>query len=260
MAGTARLDADTLDAAAARLMQAEKVLCDIDGCLIAGGGLLPGAAEFAGRFSSRLVLVSNNSTDTPAGLAARLRAMGIEVAAQQIVLAGELALQFIRCRFGPARIFALASSQIGERARQLGLQLDDSAPEVVLICRDTGLSLPRLETALRHFAAKVPVVVANSDITHPGTSGPALETGAIFAMLSQCVAPGEVHHIGKPAAALFRQALGQTAPGRAVMIGDNPDTDGAGARAMGIPAILFTGRDGVADMQALMQQQRRSGR
>lgn len=42
---------------------------------------------------------------------------------------------------------------------------------------------------------------------------------------------------GNPSAHLFRVALGPVAPDAAVMIGDNADTDLAGARRLGIPAI-----------------------
>jgi putative hydrolase of the HAD superfamily len=50
--------------------------------------------------------------------------------------------------------------------------------------------------------------------------------------------------VAKPAAAIFRQALARVgvAPAEALMIGDQPLADVAGARAVGIPAVLVRTR------------------
>jgi ribonucleotide monophosphatase NagD (HAD superfamily) len=53
------------------------LLCDLDGCLVAGGRLLPGARDLVAYARDRLVIVSNNSTDTPATLAAKLARLNL---------------------------------------------------------------------------------------------------------------------------------------------------------------------------------------
>jgi ribonucleotide monophosphatase NagD (HAD superfamily) len=53
------------------------LLCDLDGCLVAGGRLLPGARDLVAYARDRLVIVSNNSTDTPATLAAKLARLAL---------------------------------------------------------------------------------------------------------------------------------------------------------------------------------------
>ncbi|MCA0851105.1 HAD hydrolase-like protein [Salipiger thiooxidans] len=86
-------------------------------------------------------------------------------------------------------------------------------------------------------APGLPLIVANPDLTHPGEDGPVIETGALLALLHACVPRARSCVAGKPSAHLFRVALGPVAPDAAVMIGDNPDTDIAGARRLGIPTI-----------------------
>src|SRR5262249_58472248 len=63
-------------------------LCDLDGCLIAGDTVLAGARELLARAGERLWIVSNNSTETPATLAARLERLGLPVRPDRILLAG----------------------------------------------------------------------------------------------------------------------------------------------------------------------------
>lgn len=222
-----------------QLERAEKILCDVDGCLISGDRVLPGAVELVRRFSDRLVLVSNNSTDTSATLSKRLTQLGLEISPQRIFLAGEAAVRFIHKEFGRARVYALASQRIREFIGDCGLQLVDDQPDVVLLCRDTDLSMTRVEMALRFISKGVPVVVSNMDQTHPGKHGPALETGALFAMLNACVEPVMTYRLGKPHPELFQEALGSTPPEQAIMIGDNPKTDGAGAEMIGMPNLVF---------------------
>ena len=87
------------------------------------------------------------------------------------------------------------------------------------------------------LARGLPLIVANPDLTHPGEDGPVIETGALLALLEACVPGARSCVAGKPSAHLFRVALGPVAPEAAVMIGDNPDTDIAGARRLGMPSI-----------------------
>src|SRR5262249_34599614 len=70
-------------------------LCDLDGCLIAGDTVLAGARELLARAGERLWIVSNNSTETPATLAARLERLGLPVRPDRILLAGATAIEYL---------------------------------------------------------------------------------------------------------------------------------------------------------------------
>ncbi|GGA82653.1 hypothetical protein GCM10011385_41100 [Nitratireductor aestuarii] len=73
--------------------EAAAVLADLDGCLISGSTVLPGAAELVRRTGERLWIVSNNSSDTAQTLSVRLSHMGLQVPAERIFLAGEQAVR-----------------------------------------------------------------------------------------------------------------------------------------------------------------------
>lgn len=216
------------------------VLCDLDGCLIAGGRALHGAARLVAACGSRLWIVSNNSTDTAASLSRRLAGLGLDVAPDHILLAGEETLRAIARRQPGARIALYAAPPLQALAEDLGLVRDEERPEVALLGRDPGLTLDRLArlAALVHRA--VPLFLTNPDPSHPAADGtPVPETGALYAALAAIVPGRAPDCLGKPAPDLLRIALHRAgvAPGDAVCLGDTPETDGEAARAAGVPFI-----------------------
>lgn len=222
-----------------QLEHVAQILIDVDGCLIAGAIALPGAAVFIDRYRDKLTLVTNNSTDTAIGLSHRLSGLGLEVDPNSICLAGEEAIRVAREQFDGARVMMLANDMMQDAAQAAGLHLVTSTPEVLVVCRDTTLTWEKLSNAVLAIDAGCPVILANEDITHPGETGPAIETGAIYALLNACAQPSRLISIGKPHPAFYKRVLGSISPENAVMIGDNPLTDIAGADRLGIPSILI---------------------
>jgi HAD superfamily hydrolase (TIGR01450 family) len=230
--------------AATRLANCTGVLADLDGCLWSDGALLPGALELARRFPGRLAVVSNNSTHTPAQLASQLRALGLDLPEAHVCLAGALAVELAARRWPGARVLVLGTRALTDLAAAAGLMPDHHSPEVILLARDLDLTFDRLQAAVRAAARGAPAVAANPDLTHPGRNGAVnVETGALISALRAAVPDMEVTVVGKPAPALFAaalQSLGIEAR-QAVMIGDNPATDIAGAAAAGIAGVLVGG-------------------
>ncbi len=222
------------------LLTAQRVLADLDGCLAAGNRPLPGAAELAARLGARLFVVSNNSSDTAASLSAALAVSGLEIPPSRIRLAGETLLRTLAAERPGARVLLAASGALPALAQELGLVPDDARPEVVALCRDTSFDYARLEAIAAALAGGAALWAANPDATHPGAGGRIVpETGALLAAV-QAVAPQVRPRLfGKPQPALYLAALDGLDPDAAVMLGDNPATDIAGARALGMPALLL---------------------
>jgi len=243
----------------ASLTNAAGIILDLDGTLIRETELLDGAARLLELFADRFVIASNNSSDTSETLSARLSCIGLKVAPERLLLAGEEALQLIAMRHPGARVLLLAAPALHVRALTLGLRPDNREGEVVLLCRDTEFSYEKLRRVTDHLRRGAPFFVANPDLTHPGADGRRVpETGALLAAVVAC-ADGDVSPqiIGKPHAHLYTRALAclSLQSHQAVMIGDNPDTDTAGARAQGIPTLLIGAhRDAVARDPARLLQ------
>lgn len=232
------------------IAQAEIVLADLDGCLAAGNVPLPGAADFAEALGERLFLVSNNSTESAESLAALLAEQGLAIAPDRILLAGELAVSMIAEAHPRAHLLLAGNELRARQAEALGLRLGEEPAGVVLLTRDTGFDYAKLQAIVVALQGGARLYAANPDLTHPGPGGIAVpETGALLAAVRACVPEVPASVIGKPEPAIFRAALARAGvkdPSRAVMIGDNPTTDIAGARALGMSALLIGPAKGAA--------------
>lgn len=212
-------------------------LIDLDGTLVSGETVLQDARWLIERTAGRFMLVSNNAEHTPLQLARRLNRLGLDIPAGRIVLAGTAAIDLIARERPGARLLLLASTALRTYARQKGLNLCATHPEIVLVGRDRQFTYKKLAVAVEAIHRGAELIVANPDSSHPGPNGEAVpETGALAAAL--IVASGIQSHrvIGKPERGLFDIAcrrLGIELE-NAIMIGDNAATDGAGALRLGM--------------------------
>lgn len=226
-----------------RLKSAQGVLVDLDGTLIIGGGPAPGALQLIAEWRDRVVVVSNYSTMTSVAMSARLGDIGLVIPPERICLAGEWAIARLAAERPGARVLCLLTAQMMALAEAHGLVVVEDDAEMVLLGRDLDLTYRRLERAASALYFGASLIVTNLDASHPGPGLvpiPIPETGSILAALLAC-SPGTIPRVvGKPQPELFHQALSILGiePARAVMIGDSPESDVAGAQAAGIPSIL----------------------
>lgn len=221
--------------------RAALVLVDLDGCLAFGGVPHPDAARFLSAIDGRYVVLSNNSSTTPDALARELSEHGLAVDPRRILLAGAAMIEMLAEEDKAKFIQLIASDEIVAYARIKGLRLIEAGGDIVALARDTGLTYAKLARAVAALAAGAQLVVSNPDLTHPGMGRiPVPETGALLAALRACLPDIDPRIVGKPAPILFRRALARFGvdAAQAVMIGDNPATDGEGARGMGMKALL----------------------
>jgi ribonucleotide monophosphatase NagD (HAD superfamily) len=137
-----------------------------------------------------------------------------------------------------ARIHLIASDARRQRAQKLRMRITEADDaDVVLVLRDPRLSFAQLGPAIAAIRTGARLVAANPDRTHPSATGAlVVETGAIATAISFAAGGTPIEFVGKPGAAMFEAALAilDARPGQSVMIGDNPETDGAGAARLDI--------------------------
>lgn len=245
-----------LAAVAARF---DAFLVDQFGVLHDGRAAFPGAAEALRRLkeAGKRVAILSNSGKRAAPNAARLAALGFPPALyDHLVTSGEAAHAWLGAHAAPgARVFALARD--GDRSIIEGLGLsetvDPGAADLLLIA---GVEPERMDRAahaalLAPLAARgVPCICANPDLAMYLGAGRAFAAGAVAA--DYAAAGGPVLWFGKPHRPIFDHALallGVRDPARALMIGDSPAHDCAGAAAAGCGWALVEGgaQAGVGD-------------
>lgn len=224
----------------AAVADAGGILLDWDGCVVVNNRILPATRELLLRHASKIVIVSNNSTHLPEQFSAFLARAGLDLPAGRILLAGAAAVSWLAHHGKGERVLLLGSPPMRSLARQAEINVVRDDASLVLLMRDTRFSYSQLTRAARTLQRGGRLVVANADRTHPGPDNQIIpETGALLAALMTCVPQAEPVMIGKPERMLFEQActvLGIESS-QAIMIGDNAETDIAGATAVGIRSI-----------------------
>lgn len=224
---------------------AKGILLDWDGCVAVDNRVLCSARRLIEQYADRIAIVSNNSTHVSADLAAILARHGLAVPEERILLAGVEAVRHVSAR-RTRRVMLIGSPKVRQFARAQGVSLVRENADLVVLARDARFTYAKLERAANALQRGAELVVANADRTHPGAGNRLVpETGSLLAALLACVdsARDRMQMIGKPAPLLFELACERlsVAPGEAVMIGDNPETDGEGAKRAGMHAILVGG-------------------
>ena len=230
------------------IAEAKAILLDWDGCAAIADRPQPAALSLMAARPQAFAIVSNNTSHVRGFFADRLRSGGVIVEPERVILAGIETLLRAR-QLAPRRTMLLGSPRMEEAARRMGLHLSNDEADLVVLLRDTRFSYARLTQAANALRRGAQLLVGNPDRTHPSAEDLVMpETGALLAALMTCVEPSSVEVVGKPNPTLFLRACEALSvrPEEAVMIGDNPDTDVAGAAPLGLRCILVEGPGGLS--------------
>jgi len=247
------------------------ILLDVYGVLFDARGPLPGAAELLAELERRGTpyrIVTNDASRSQATYAARFARHGIAIAPERFVTSGSLLPAYFRDhRLAGARTLVLGTADSIDFVRAGGgvpisfsrdsTCFTNELIEAVAVCDDAGFDfLQGLELALssivRAVEAGLPpaLILPNPDLVYPKGGGDlGFTAGAIALLLEAALArrfPGHTLrfvHLGKPGPLMFTTAAAQLGlpPDRLVMIGDQLETDIAGAHAAGCASALLGG-------------------
>jgi NagD protein len=217
-------------------------LIDMDGVLIRGTELIPGAADFVKRLRTQeipFLIFTNNSLYTPRDLQMRLHYMGLEIPAESIFTSALATAQFLHSQRPSGRAYAIGESGLTTALHDIGYILTDQDPEYVVLGETTSYSFDRFTRAIRFVNAGARLIATNPDVMGPGEGGIVPATGAVAALIS--VATGvKPYFIGKPNPLMMRTAL-RTLNAHSedsAMIGDRMDTDIVAGTESGLRTIL----------------------
>lgn len=239
----------------------DAVLLDSYGVLVDGSGVLPGAAAFIDALRASptpWLVVSNDASRTVAASAGRYADLGLAIPPERILLsAALLAPYFAAHQLQGKRTIVLGPEDSKTWVRDAGGHVVDfrtADPEVVVVCDDAGYPfVEAVEAVISTVAARhrqgfpTALVVPNPDLIYPcGEGRLALTAGTTAAVIERALEAvfGETaprfDALGKPHPAMFDAAcerVGHRGPS-VVMLGDQLNTDVAGARAAGLCACL----------------------
>ncbi len=218
-------------------------LFDLDGVLYRGADPIPGAPEAVAalREAGRgIAFVTNNSARTPAAVAERLAAAGVDASPEEVVTSAGATAELLAGR-GCRSAFVIGEEGIRTALADAGIELRDGEPErvdAVVVGWDRGADYAKLRTASVLVERGAAFVGTNGDASWPAPDG-SLWPGAGALLAAVATTTGaEPEIVGKPNAPLFHAAHARAGGGPPLVIGDRLDTDIAGAAGLGWDSLL----------------------
>ena len=217
-------------------------LMDMDGVILRGTTLIPGAAEFVEHLRAQdlpFLILTNNSLYTPRDLQVRLSYMGLHVQPEAIFTSALATAQFLHDQRPGGRAYAIGESGLTTALHDIGYVLTDQEPEYVVLGETTAYSFERITRAIRFVTAGARFIATNPDAMGPGEGGIVPATGSVAALISAATGV-KPYFVGKPNPLMMRTALRtlNAHSEESVMIGDNMQTDIIAGTESGLRTIL----------------------
>ena len=217
-------------------------ICDMDGVLVLGSQVVPGANEFIQRLEragAKFLVLTNNSLYTPRDLWVRLQRIGLDVPANAIYTSAMATAQFLATQHPGGSAYVIGEAGLTTALHQAGYVLTDRSPDYVILGETRSYSFEAITTAIRLVDAGARFVATNPDPTGPSPYGVMPAAGAVAALIER--ATGKTpYFIGKPNPLMMRSALRAIGAHSesTLMIGDRMDTDVIAGLEAGLATIL----------------------
>lgn len=231
------------------LLDYEAFLFDLDGCLRYGLEAAPGAVPLLRALRDKrksILVLTNTSAKGAEELAQELRGIGLELAPHEIQTAFDAAGEFVRHRFGPAKVLCIGTPDLQERLRREGHEVLSLArcreAQAVVVGRDLEFNVDRMVAAARAIDAGAAFIALNVDVRLPVEHGEYTAAAGPLVAAIATLAYKDPEILGKPSRAFFDLAMRRlkVTPQEAVMVGDNVETDIKGGKEAGLLTILVT--------------------
>lgn len=230
-------------------------LVDLDGVVYVGAHAMKHAADtlqMARVGGMRLAFITNNASRTPGEVAVHLTDLGIGAADDEVVTSAQAGASLLAQHVSPgAKVLVVGGGGLERAVRDLGFrpvhQLDDG-PEAVIQGFHPDVGWRLLAEGSYAVASGLPWIATNTDTTIPTARGTAPGNGMLVAAVKAATGRDPVV-AGKPAPAIFREAVRQTNAAAPLVIGDRLDTDIEGANRAEIDSlVVLTGISSPTDI------------
>jgi len=217
-------------------------LIDMDGVLLSGSTIIPGADRFIERLKARgmdYLVLTNNPMYTPRDLAHRFQSIGLDAPPERIFTSALATALFLQSQQPNGTAFVIGESGLTEAIHSVGYVITDQAPDYVVLGETHTYNLGFITRAIRLIADGARFIATNPDPSGPSEEGLVPACGAMAALIETAsgVSP---FFVGKPNPLMMRTALNylDVHSENAVMVGDRMDTDVLAGVESGMETIL----------------------
>jgi NagD protein len=217
-------------------------LCDLDGVLVREGTMVPGADEFLAALEAQgrsFLILTNNSMFAPRDLAARLKALGLDVPEAKLWTSALATAEFVRTQRPGGSAYVIGEAGLHTALHDVGYVMTNQSPDYVILGETRNYSFEEITTAVRLIEGGSRFLATNPDPTGPSLQGSLPACGAVAAMIQRAT-DVEPYFVGKPNPLMMREGLNVLGAhaSQTVMIGDRMDTDVQAGVEAGLQTIL----------------------
>ena len=238
-------------------MTLRAALIDIDGTVVRGDTLLPGAVDgvtILRKAGFDLLFLSNNPTKTSAGYAAHLRKLGLDVTDDEVLTSADATADHLARERPDERLFVIGSDPLLGlfEERDLTVVDDPDEADAVVASFDSGFDYADLTAALWAIDGGADLLGTDPDRSVPAAGGRLVPgSGAILRAVAAAAEREPDRVLGKPSQATVDLALSRLGVDatECLMIGDRLTTDiRMGERAGMVTVLVLTGVTDRADL------------
>lgn len=217
-------------------------LIDMDGVLISGEVVIPGADEFIQRLNAKkakFLVLTNNPIYTPKDLAHNLQKLGLDIPAGLIFTSAMATANFLKKQRPNGTAFVIGESGLTTAIHDAGYIITEHDPDYVVLGETHAYSLESLTKGIRLILNGSRFIATNPDPSGPTAAGIVPACGAVAALIEK-VTNVSPFFVGKPNPFMVRSALNFLGvhSEETVIIGDRMDTDIIGGVQNGMETIL----------------------
>ncbi len=217
-------------------------LIDMDGVLLRGKTLIPGADTFINQLNSEsfeYLILTNNSLYTARDLEHRLSLIGLQVPARRIFTSAMATARFLNTQMPNGKAYVIGESGLTQALHEIGFIQTDVQPDYVVLGEVNNYNFDQITTAVRLIKAGAIFIATNPDPTGPTENGVIPSTGSLAALIEKSTGHAPFF-IGKPNPLMMRSALRYLGvhSENTIMIGDRMDTDVVAGVMSGLGTIL----------------------
>ena len=231
----------------------------MDGVLVRGRSVVPGAEAFIQRLRERQVkflVLTNNPMYTPGDLSYRLRMIGLDVPPEHIFTSAMATGMFLHAQKGHGTAFVLGESGLTSAIHEAGYVITDHNPDYVVLGETLTYNFEAIAAAVRLVADGARFIATNPDPSGPTEAGIVPACGAMAALIERATGRAPFF-VGKPNPFMMRSAINHLGvhSENTIMVGDRMDTDIIAGVQSGLETILvLTGVTRREDVEAFPYQ------
>ncbi len=218
--------------------QIKALILDMDGVIWRGSqplGNLPAIFDRINTLRLKVILATNNSTQTIDQFLIKLQGFGVNLQKWQVINSSEASAEILKGKYpdgGPA--YFLGEEGLCLAMQAAGFYHDPKAARFVIAGMDRKLTYEKLSQATLLIRSGVPFFGTNPDRSLPTPRGLEPGAGSILAAIEAATDTAPIV-FGKPQPDMYQVALKrlQTKPDETLVVGDRLETDIAGAQKLG---------------------------